>query len=153
MLQGVLTLIAAQPFLIAGYMTVILLYVAAGIGFHRLCRGFFIARWLFWSEVVFSILATLVMLSQDIARPDEPSSPLAMYEAGVARGLVCFFIWPMLWMLGIWGGVWAGSVWFVAAVLVSPAVVLLIGAAIADNVPRRLRQRLSRHVAHSTIGE
>jgi hypothetical protein len=154
MFEPALATYVDDPLLVASMATAIALFVAIGIVFHRLFRELFILRWIIWSYLVNGIGFALHIFATPGHALEQVWSPHMLYLQGVMGAALVIVIWPLMWLFANIGTSMspAGPLTMLA-VFISPVGGLLIGAAIADNVHRRLRPRSSRPDVGSTVAE
>lgn len=154
MLETALSTYVNDPLLVASMATAISLFVGFGIAFHRLFREIFLLRWIIWSYLVNGVGFALQIFATPGHAFEQIWSPPMLFLQGVMGAAVVILFWPLMWLYANIGiSMSAAGPSTVLAVLISPVGGILIGAAIAANVHRRLRQPPSGDQVTSTSVE
>jgi hypothetical protein len=152
-LETALATLVNKPLLVAGIVTAVALFAAAGIALHRMFWRYFVPRWIIWSYLVNGVGVALIMLTTWTRPSDVSAGPLMQYVLGAASAGAFIVVWPLIWMYAVmvWVFGWKIGAGTPAVLACGPIIGSLLGAAVAANVHSRLRQRLSRRDADTMM--
>ena len=138
---------------IAGVVTGIALFVAAGVALHRWFRPYSVPG-IVWSYLLNGIaVALLVLVPPSHSQFEVPPSPIVSYALGVAGAAFMIVIWPLAWFWLAVGSLMSGSLGLMAGVVIGPFVLPAIRSAVAGNVSGSRSQPSARPDTASATGD